>query len=198
MFSGMEVAYQASFDELSTPLYDVTFCVFDIETTGGSPVDCSITEIGAVKYKGGEEVGTFQTLVDPGGPIPPFITILTGITQAMVYGAPKIESVLPAFLEFIGDAVLVGHNIRFDLSFVSAEARRLGYEVPSNKTVDTVGWPEAPGLGGPQPAARDTRCPLQEPVDPIHRALEDARRRHTSSTACWSGPEPSVSPTSTT
>src|SRR5690606_40438763 len=62
MFSGMEVAYQASFDELSTPLYDVTFCVFDIETTGGSPVDCSITEIGAVKYKGGEEVGTFQTL----------------------------------------------------------------------------------------------------------------------------------------
>src|SRR5690606_37329343 len=127
-----------SFDEPSTPLYDVTFCVFDIETTGASPKDCSITEIGAVKYRGGEEVGSFQTLVDPGSPIPPFITILTGITQMMVFGAPRIDAVLPAFLEFAGDSVLVGHNIRFDLSFVSAEARRLGYPVPANQTVDTV------------------------------------------------------------
>ncbi|HEX6947186.1 MAG TPA: DEDD exonuclease domain-containing protein [Acidimicrobiia bacterium] len=176
MFSRMEVVYQASFDELSTPLYDVTFCVFDIETTGGSPVDCSITEIGAVKYKGGEEIGSFQTLVDPGMPIPPFITILTGITQAMVYGAPRIESVLPAFLEFIGDSVLVGHNIRFDLSFISAEANRLGYPPPTNKTVDTVGL--ARRLLGSE--TRNLRlgtlaAHFRSPVDPIHRALEDAK-----------------------
>ncbi|HEY7824901.1 MAG TPA: exonuclease domain-containing protein, partial [Acidimicrobiia bacterium] len=65
------VAFQPSFDDLSAPLFDVTFCVLDLETTGGSPANCEITEIGAVKYRGGELIGTFQTLVDPGLPIPP-------------------------------------------------------------------------------------------------------------------------------
>jgi DNA polymerase III subunit epsilon len=78
----MAIPRQASFDDLGTPLFDVTFCVLDLETTGASPADCSITEIGAVKVRGGEVIGTFQTLVDPGRPIPPFITILTGITMA--------------------------------------------------------------------------------------------------------------------
>lgn len=172
----MEIAHQASFDELSMPLYDVTFCVFDIETTGASPKDCSITEIGAVKYRGGEEVGSFQTLVDPGSPIPPFITILTGITQMMVFGAPRIDAVLPAFLEFAGDSVLVGHNIRFDLSFVSAEARRLGYPVPANQTVDTVRLGRR--LLGSE--VRNMRLAtlashFRSPVAPIHRALDDAQ-----------------------
>src|SRR5690606_15024007 len=103
-------------------------------------------------------------------------TILTGITQAMVYGAPKIESVLPAFLECIGDAVLVGHNIRFDLSFVSAEARRLGYEVPSNTTVDTVGL--ARRLLGSEvrnlrPGTLAAHCGGSG--DAIRRALADAK-----------------------
>ncbi|MGD2044037.1 MAG: exonuclease domain-containing protein, partial [Acidimicrobiia bacterium] len=75
-----QIVFQPSFDDLSTPLIDVTFCVLDLETTGGSAKDCEITEIGAVKYRGGELLGTFQTLVDPGLPIPPSITILTGIT----------------------------------------------------------------------------------------------------------------------
>ncbi len=172
----MEVAHQASFDELSTPLYDVTFCVFDIETTGASPKDCAITEIGAVKYRGGEEIGSFQTLVDPGSPIPPFITILTGITQMMVFGAPRIDAVLPAFLEFCGDSVLVGHNIRFDLSFVAAEARRLGYPVPPNQTVDTVRLGRR--LLGSE--VRNMRLAtlashFRSPVTPIHRALDDAQ-----------------------
>lgn len=172
----MQVAHQASFDELSTPLYDVTFCVFDIETTGASPKDCAITEIGAVKYRGGEEIGVFQTLVDPGSPIPPFITVLTGITQMMVYGAPRIDAVLPAFLEFAGDTVLVGHNIRFDLSFVSADARRLGYPVPANQTVDTVRLGRR--LLGSE--VRNMRLAtlashFRSPVTPNHRALEDAK-----------------------
>ncbi|MFO7300503.1 MAG: DEDD exonuclease domain-containing protein [Actinomycetes bacterium] len=168
--------HQASFDELSTPLYDVTFCVFDIETTGGSPADSAITEIGAVKYRGGEEIGSFQTLVDPGMPIPPFITVLTGITHAMVYGAPRIDTVLPAFLEFAGDAVLVGHNIRFDLSFIGAEALRLGYQPPRNPTLDTVAL--ARRLLGSE--IRNMRLGtlaayFRSPVEPVHRALEDAR-----------------------
>lgn len=172
----MLVGHQTSFDELSTPLYDVTFCVFDIETTGGSPRDCEITEIGAVKYRGGEDLGSFQTLVDPGGPIPPFITVLTGITQSMVFGAPRIEAVLPAFLEFVGDSVLVGHNVRFDMSFVSAGARRLGYPPPGNPTVDTVRL--ARRLLGSE--VRNMRLAtlathFRSPVAPVHRALEDAK-----------------------
>ena len=88
---------QGTFDELGTPLRDVTFVVVDLETTGGSPLSCAITEIGAVKVRGGEVLGEFQTLVNPGEPIPPFIAVLTGITDTMVAPAPRIGPVLPAF-----------------------------------------------------------------------------------------------------
>src|SRR3954466_5046313 len=108
---------QRSFDDMGTPLCDVTFVVLDLETTGGSANTCAITEVGAIKFRGGECLGTFQTLVNPGVAIPPEITYLTGITEAMVLPAPPIERVLPAFLEFIGGGIIVGHNVRFDLSF---------------------------------------------------------------------------------
>src|SRR5687768_2359988 len=111
----MEVSGQTSLEQLGVPLYDVTFCVLDLETTGGSATTCDITEIGAVKFRGGEIQGTFQTLVNPGTGIPPFITVLTGITEMMVREAPPLESVLPFFLEFCRGSVLVGHNVRFDL-----------------------------------------------------------------------------------
>jgi DNA polymerase-3 subunit epsilon len=167
---------QPSFDDLSTPLYDVTFCVLDLETTGGSPRDCAITEIGAVKYRGGELLGTFQTLVDPGLPIPPFITILTGITEAMVVEAPDIGAALPAFLEFIGDSVIVGHNVRFDLSFLNAAAAEHGYPKLGNDAVDTA----ALGRRLVREEVRDLRLQslaahFRSPVTPNHRALEDAR-----------------------
>jgi len=116
----MALPLQRSFDDLGTPLHEVAFCVLDLETTGGSPKDCEITEVGAVKYVGGELTGSFNTLVNPDAPIPPTITVLTGITQAMVIEAPRIEEVLPSLLEFIGNAVIVGHNIRFDISFLNA------------------------------------------------------------------------------
>lgn len=175
--SGPEViAFQPSFDDLSTPLFDVTFCVLDLETTGGSPASCEITEIGAVKYRAGEPIGTFQTLVDPGLPIPPSITILTGITQAMVVEAPDIATALPAFLEFIGDSVVVGHNVRFDLSFLNAAALRLGYGRLDNQTTDTAALArrlvrsEVRNLRLQSLAAH-----FRSPTTPNHRALEDAR-----------------------
>jgi DNA polymerase-3 subunit epsilon len=105
---------QASFDDLGTPLIDVTFCVLDLETTGGSPDDDRICEIGAVKVRGGECLGTFHTLVDPGRAIPPAITVLTGLTSQLTGPAPPVERVLPDLVEFMGDAVFVGHNVRFD------------------------------------------------------------------------------------
>ncbi len=172
----MPPAFQPSFDDLSTPLFDVTFCTLDLETTGGSPADCAITEIGAVKHKGGDVLGTFQTLVDPGLPIPPSITVLTGITEAMVMDAPRIESALPAFLEFIGDSVIVGHNVRFDMSFLNAAALENGYGRLTNKTVDTAALarrlirPEVRNLRLKTLAAH-----FRSPTKPNHRAFEDAR-----------------------
>ena len=100
------------------------FVVVDLETTGGSADRDAITEIGAVKICGGEVVGEFATLVDPGCPIPPEIVTLTGITTAMVSAAPRIGEVLASFLEFARGAVLVAHNSRFDLGFLAAAARR--------------------------------------------------------------------------
>lgn len=172
----MALPIQPSFDDLSTPLFDVTFCVLDLETTGGSPASCEITEIGAVKYCHGEEVGSFQTLVDPGAPIPASITMLTGITHAMVYDAPKIENVLPSFLEFIGDAVIVGHNVRFDMSFLNAATGRLGYAPLDNARVDTA----ALGRRLIRGEVRNLKLAslaafFRSPVVPNHRALEDAK-----------------------
>ncbi|MCB1030529.1 MAG: hypothetical protein KDA95_04280, partial [Acidimicrobiales bacterium] len=106
---------QRSFDDLGTPLAEVTFCVVDLETTGGTAQDGGITEIGAVKIRGGETLATFQTFVNPGHSIPAQITMLTGITDVTVRDAPPPRSVLPAFLEFVGDAVIVGHNVQYDL-----------------------------------------------------------------------------------
>ena len=168
--------FQPSFDDLSTPLIDVTFCVLDLETTGGSPADWEITEIGAVKYRAGELLGTFQTLVDPGAPIPPSIVLLTGITHAMVVDAPEIETALPSFLEFIGDSVIIGHNVRFDLSFLNAAAIRLGYGKLANKSADTAALArrlirqEVRNLRLGTLAAH-----FRSPTKPNHRALEDAR-----------------------
>ena len=89
---------QTSFDDLGTPLSEVTFVVVDLETTGGAPVDAGITEIGAVKVRAGEVLGEFQTLVQPGVPVPAFIALLTGITDAMLRDAPPLSVAVPAFL----------------------------------------------------------------------------------------------------
>jgi DNA polymerase-3 subunit epsilon len=164
-----------TFDDLGTPLREVTFCVIDLETTGASPACCEITEVGAVKVRGGECVGTFQTLVNPGVPIPPEIVVLTGITEAMVLPAPRIEEVLPPLLEFLDGTVLVGHNFRFDVSFLDAALTANGYRPLAQSRVDTCALArrlmrdEVPNcrLGT---LARRLRLAHQ----PTHRALEDA------------------------
>jgi len=130
---------QMTLDDMGTPLSDVTFCVIDFETTGGSAEHDRITEIGAVKYRAGECLGTFQTLVNPGVAIPPYITILTGITEAMVMPAPRIESLLGTLTHFIGDSVIVAHNARFDVGFLNAELGFVGHpSIPPERVVDTL------------------------------------------------------------
>ncbi|HEY0126733.1 MAG TPA: exonuclease domain-containing protein, partial [Blastococcus sp.] len=129
---------QVTIEELGTPLADVTFVVVDLETTGGSPKDSAITEIGAVKVRGGVVLGEFQTLVDPGREIPPYISVLTGITSMMVAAAPRIGTVLPSFLEFARGAVLVAHNAPFDLGFLKAACEGSGIAWPAFASVDTA------------------------------------------------------------
>jgi DNA polymerase-3 subunit epsilon len=171
------VHVQATFDELGTPLHEVTFVVLDLETTGGSPATCGITEIGAVKVRGGERLGEFQTLVDPGVPIPPFISVLTGISDAMVAGAPRLGAALPAFLEFAHDAVLVAHNAPFDIGFLKAACAATGRDWPDHRVLDTARLAR-------QVVTRDEapNCKLaslarlfRSGTVPDHRALTDAR-----------------------
>ena len=119
-----------------------TFVVLDLETSGASPkTGSAITEIGAVKVCGGQVIGTFKTFVNPGTPLPPFITELTGITDEMLIEAPRIESVLPSLFEFLGSdksTVFVAHNAPFDLSFLKASAALHGYIWPNFRVIDTV------------------------------------------------------------
>ena len=128
---------QRSFEDLGTPLAGVTFCVVDLETTGGA-ADDTITEIGAIKLRRGETVGTFQTLVNPGRPVPAFIRLLTGINDGMLVEAPEINTVLPSFLEFLGGAVIVAHNARFDVSFLNAALVAASYPPLDNRVLDTA------------------------------------------------------------
>ena len=167
--------HQRRFDDLGTPLSDVTFCVFDLETTGTSPDNDRITEVGAVKVRGGVIEGTLQTFVNPGRPIPPSITVLTGITEAMVLPAPPIGEVLATLLEFMGDAVLVGHNIRFDTGFMDAALVRSGRPRLTNRRVDTCRLARRL-VRGEVPNCRlgtlAERFRLNH--QPSHRALDDA------------------------
>jgi DNA polymerase III subunit epsilon len=168
---------QHSFDDLGTPLRDITFCVVDLETTGNPPGEGGITEIGAVKVRAGEVIGEFQTLVNPSESIPPFIAVLTGITNGMVATSPRIESVLPAFLEFAHGCVMVAHNAPFDMGFLKHESQVHGYDWPDFAVVDTallarrvITPDEAPNckLGTLAKLFRTT-------TTPNHRALSDAR-----------------------
>ena len=117
---------------------DESFVVFDIETTGFSPVTNRIIEIGAVKVVNGEITDRFSTFVNPEVPIPFEIEKLTSINDSMVIDSDTIEVILPQFLEFVGDSILVAHNANFDVSFIKENAKRM--EIPVDFTyVDTVG-----------------------------------------------------------
>ena len=162
------------------PLSETSFAVLDLETSGGSPNSgAGITEIGVVKVRGGTVLGTFQSFIDPGHSLPPFITQLTGITDEMLFSAPFIDEVLPTLFEFLGstdETVLVAHNSPFDMSFLKAAA--LAHEIawPNYLTVDTARLARAV-------LDRDevSNCKLgtlatffNAQTSPNHRALDDA------------------------
>ena len=169
-------AAQASFDDLGTPLSELTYCVVDLETTGGAETD-RITEIGAVKVRGGEVVGEFQTLVNPRTHVPPLIAVLTGITNAMVASAPTLREVLPAFLAFAQGTVVVAHNAPFDTGFLRRACDGLGYAYPRWPVLDTAALARVILLRDEVPNCKlgTLARHFRTTVTPNHRALTDAQ-----------------------
>jgi DNA polymerase-3 subunit epsilon len=160
---------------LDTPLHDVTFVVLDLETTGAAPGADRITEIGALKVRAGDLLGEVDTLVNPGVPIPPMVTVLTGITETMVAPAPEIGPVLPCLLEFVRNAVIVGHNIRFDCSFLDAALVEHGYPPLSNRRVDTMALARRLARDDVQNLRLHTLAQhFRTATKPVHRAYADA------------------------
>jgi DNA polymerase-3 subunit epsilon len=168
---------QLSFDELGTPLREVTFVVLDLETTGGSAGKDAITEVGAVKVRGGEQVAELATLVDPGTGVPPAIVALTGITTAMITGAPRLPAVLPTVLEFLRGAVLVAHNAPFDAGFLRAACERHGLVWPRPPVLCTARLARAVLSHDEAPSVRLGALAqlFGTTTKPTHRALADAR-----------------------
>ena len=163
-------------------LSQVEFAVVDLETTGWSPGAAAITEIGAVRegggeVRGGQRLGEFASLVNPGMPVPPGIADLTGINDWMLAGAPRLAAVLPGLLDFARGCVLVAHNAPFDLGFLVAGCGDCGLAWPGFTVLDTV------------MLARQVMDPDEVPdcklgtlagffrasTAPSHRALADAR-----------------------
>lgn len=152
---------------------DGTYVVFDIETTGFSPVTDRIIEIGAVRVENGQITDRFSTFVNPEVPIPFEIEKLTSINDSMVIEARTIEQILPEFLEFVGDAVLVAHNANFDVSFIRENARR--QHIPVDFTyVDTVGMARTLLTGQAKYTLDAVAKTLKISLENHHRAVDDA------------------------
>ena len=166
---------------MGTPLSEVVFVVVDLETTGGPPGADAITEIGAVRVRGGAVESEMSTLVNPGRAIPAQITVLTGITNAMVVGAPPVGEALTAFLAWArldGEStVLVAHNARFDVGHLRGAARALGLGWSEPTVLDTLAlarraWSRA---DVPDHKLGTLAALVGSPIRPAHRALGDAR-----------------------
>ena len=160
------------------PLSDVEFVAFDLETTGLFPVVNRIVEFGAVRFRlDGRELGTWEQLVDPECLIPPGVTEIHGITDAMVRGQPMLAQVLPGFLDFLGtpDTILLAHNATFDLGFLNFGAAKTGLEFPSNAVIDTLDMARTCVRGAPSCRLEDLAVYLGLSESEDHRALSESR-----------------------
>ena len=171
------MSVQLTTDTIGLSLRDATFVVVDLETTGGAPADAGITEIGAVRIRGGEVIGEFSSLVNPGVPIPPFVAALTGITDALVAAAPPLRAVLPGFLEFMRGAILIAHNAPYDIGFLKGACARLEHPWPAPTVLDTA---RIARVALHRDEVRNCKLAtlaqhFRATVAPTHRAFDDAR-----------------------
>jgi DNA polymerase III subunit epsilon len=162
-------------------LSQLEFAVVDLETTGWTPEEAAITEIGAVRIRGGVRLGEFASLVDPGAPVPRCVQELTRISDGILGAAPRLASVLPGLLRFAEGCVLVAHNAPFDTGFLTAACVSCGLAWPGFTVLDTV--PLARQLLAAELEAEQVPdCKLGTLAEyfkvrtrPTHRALPDAR-----------------------
>lgn len=165
----------------SSQLSLATFVILDLETTGSSPKKgAAITEIGAIKVRGGEQLGKFESFVNPLAPIPDYITAMTGITDLMLAQAPIIDEIFPKFLEFAGSAaevIIVAHNAPFDLSFLKSAAKELEIKWPKYLTLDTVTIARQVLTKEDVPNCKLSTLAqfFGTKTEPNHRALDDAK-----------------------
>lgn len=129
---------QLSFESSGQILFNTPFVVIDCETTGVSPDYDAITEIAAITICSGEQIGSFHSLVNPERKLSDHIIRLTSITNEELVGAPTISQVIPSLLEFIGDKIIIGHNVKFDIGFINSALRRHSYQTLANNHIDTL------------------------------------------------------------
>ena len=162
----------------SAPLASLDFTIVDVETTGWAPDEAGITEVGAVRVHDGRVVAEYSSLVNPGTPVPPAITELTGISDQMLASAPPIAAVLPGLLTFAEGSVIAAHNAPFDLGFLTAACSGMGRAWPAFEVLDTVRLARHL-MATPQEVPDRKLATLASffgtPVRPSHRALDDAR-----------------------
>ena len=151
------------------------YTVVDIETTGLSPRRDSIIEIAALRIRNNEIIDTFTSLINPGFDIPVFISELTGITNEMLSDAPIIDSVLPPFIDFLGDDVIVGHNVNFDVNFLYDESVYLHSKPLTNDFIDTMRIARKLFPDAPHHRLQDISAMLFVDYSGAHRAEQDCQ-----------------------
>jgi DNA polymerase-3 subunit epsilon len=162
----------------AVPLAELDYAVIDVETTGFSPEDSAITEVGAVRVRGGQPVAEFTSLVNPGIPVPASIEALTGIDDEMLRTAPPVAAVLPGLLAFADGCVLAAHNARFDVGFLTAACAAAGLPWPGFAVIDTVRLARHLMVVPDEVPDRKLGTLADffgTTVAPAHRALADAR-----------------------
>ena len=163
-------------DDTSRPVTDFTFVAFDFETTGLHPAVDRVVEFGAVRFTIGAELADFDELCDPGVPIHPDAARVSGIDNSMILGKPPVAEVLPRFMGFLGDAVLLAHNAEFDTGFLRAELQRAGLSTVTNQIIDTQALAQRAFPGKKSYALQNLVEMLGIPANTAHRARDDARQ----------------------
>lgn len=160
--------------EPTTAVAEVTFTAFDFETTGLYPASDRIVEFGAVKFRDGQVIEEFERLANPGMPIGADAAAVSGISDTDVAEATPVDQVIPEFVSFLGDTVLMAHNAPFDLGFLRAAVQVLGQQDVSNTIIDTQllamkAFPRRKSYG-----LQNLASELGLPSNRAHRALDDA------------------------
>lgn len=165
----------SQYDWIAREFDGASFTAFDTETTGLDPRACRVVELGGVRFDSRGIAARFNTLIDPGVPMPAEVTRINGITDAMLSGQPKADAALADFLRFSGNAVLVAHNAPFDVSFINEELVRLGKPALKNRVVDTRVFARDMFPGLPNYKLQDLAARFGIKAIDAHRAEDDAR-----------------------